>query len=606
MKHTQAGAAVRNWITTRALRPGMQLPSARLLAEQLGFRRKTMDRACQDLISQGLLIRRNYKLFVGTGKTSPPPIQGEICVVSYWPQFITAAGRILAGHGVRYRGIEFTSKKNTDPLPALRRILAQNPAGIILRIPFWFDSLNSVIESTKIPMVVCTNRIPPEINQHVIGVDWYRGMEIAVRHLRDLGHRHIAYLSVGDSMPVTRELSECFRVACLELDLKQSAQAVWQGDATLDDEICDFMIAQRKNHPEVTAIIGRSVAVCLAAKIFRVPEELSVVGASGQGGGGRPALTIFELFNSDEMFATLACPNLISQIQTLESGKPALMPYRILFVPKLVVRESTRALSRKEQGQSARDGTDGRRVKPHPSISAKNQPRRPASPWESWRKTYHYLHKTGSRNWRQLDLSGPANHSMTRKHGWLGEEPLLHFSPGLRSVHGVPFQVIDENRNDGRAVVTFRSPHTHTGGGRELPVSMNLPLDGCVQALYFLHGCGWAKPVQFAEYIMHFKNGLLSTVPLVGEGSSPQAARKHPGSLKPNIQDWWPEFERHDFPHAMHATIFNPAEPREYERHLFTLEWINPHPKDAVSHIEVRADPKAGPALALIAVTALM
>ena len=56
----------------------------------------------------------------------------------------------------------------------------------------------------------------------------------------------------------------------------------------------------------------------------------------------------------------------------------------------------------------------------------------------------------------------------------------------------------------------------------------------------------------------------------------------------------------------MHAAVFNPADPMEYERYLYTIEWINPRPKDEISHVEVRVDSKAGPTLSLIAVTALV
>ena len=56
----------------------------------------------------------------------------------------------------------------------------------------------------------------------------------------------------------------------------------------------------------------------------------------------------------------------------------------------------------------------------------------------------------------------------------------------------------------------------------------------------------------------------------------------------------------------MHAIVFNQADPTEYERYLYTLEWINPRPKDEVDFIEIRVNPKAGPTLALIAITALL
>ena len=67
MKYTEAVDAIRKLIADRKLAPGSGLPSARLLAKQIGCHSKTMDRACQDLISKGLLSRIGYKLLVCAG-----------------------------------------------------------------------------------------------------------------------------------------------------------------------------------------------------------------------------------------------------------------------------------------------------------------------------------------------------------------------------------------------------------------------------------------------------------------------------------------------------------------------------------------------------------
>ena len=155
-------------------------------------------------------------------------------------------------------------------------------------------------------------------------------------------------------------------------------------------------------------------------------------------------------------------------------------------------------------------------------------------------------------------------------------------------------------------MVTFRSPHTHTTGGKELPITAKITVHTSVRAVYFLHGCGHALPIPFAEYLIHFKNGRIAKVPLLPLGSSKQTKRQRLSQLQPNLQDWWPENAQQDFSHARYAIVFNPADPQAYERYLYTLEWINPRPRDEVSHIEVRVNPDAGPSLALIAVTALL
>ena len=194
---------------------------------------------------------------------------------------------------------------------------------------------------------------------------------------------------------------------------------------------------------------------------------------------------------------------------------------------------------------------------------------------------------------------------MTQERSWLGKDPLLHFSPGLRSVHEIPFTVIDAKNNEGHSVVTFRSPHTHLSKGTPLPISVQIPVNQCAKAFYFLHACGWVKWQEpFAKYIIHFKNGKIVKIPLIPIGH--QRKNKLTLRFKPNIQDWWRTHEALDFPHAMYATVYNPAVPQEYERLLYTLEWINPHPKDEIDCIKVQVDPKAGPTLALIAITALI
>ena len=362
------------------------------------------------------------------------------------------------------------------------------------------------------------------------------------------------------------------------------------------------MLEGRRRNPKVTAIFANSACAALAAKTFKVPEEISVVSFLDRAPQSPPPMTAVAVREPAEAIALWACSEIISRIQVLEQGRPMPPPRQVLFVPELILRQSTRALARR-----AKEKAGGPAIGPiGPMGRIGGMGSTAASPWDSWSKTYAYLKRSRSRNWRQFDLSKLANHSMTREHGWLGADPLLHFPPGLRSIHGVPFHVIEETLNGGRAVVTFRSPHTHSTEGKELPASAKLLLGGRVKALYFLHGCGWAdKPVRFAEYQVHFQSGKAASIPLVPFGPSPSIALKLHGRLKPNLQDWYSLLEHPDFPHAKSVTVVNPADPEAYDRYLYTLEWINPQPKEEVTHIEVRVDPEAGPTLALIAVTAL-
>ena len=517
-----------------------------------------------------------------------------IWVLSYLDSFLQAAAQVLTEHGVEHRAVELSWQKHFSPAPILRKIFEEKPAGVILWIPGWTESLRPLLDQTNIPLVVCSDAAPPDLLFSTVGTDLLRGTEIALRHLFDLGHRHIAFVSDFKSYPVCLELAASFQKGCRQFGIPSTA--IWYAEDY--GGVHEMLLEQRKQCPEVTAIFGCITVPASAMKTFNVPQELSIVCVYDPGPETRSVLTTLALHDADQCIALWACTEIFSQIQAVGSGLPRPRARHALFVPDVVVRGSTRSLER-----GGKEEAGALAIDPPGSMGSGREagavPRGPSS------KTYAYLKKCSNRNWRQLDLSKLANRSMTREHGWLGRDPLLHFSPGLRFIHGVAFQVIEESRNGGRAAVAFRSPQTRGAAGEELPTHVKLPVGGPLKALYFLHGCGSAQPVAFAEYRIHFKKGGDARIPLVPLGPSTELARRRLGMLKPNLQDWWPGIEQQDFPHAKSFTVFNPAEPGEYERYLYTLEWVNPQPVEEISHIEVIVDPGAGPTLALIAVTVL-
>jgi DNA-binding LacI/PurR family transcriptional regulator len=517
-------------------------------------------------------------------------VDGLIYVVSYLESFARAASRALTERGMNHRVIELSWGMPHRLEPVLRRIFAEKLAGLILWTPLIEEDARLQLMRNS-PTVICAGDAPGLEHSCVKG-DYYRGVQTAIQHLHELGHRHIAHVSFSDTN-TDRELADCYQIACRILNSPESASMIWQVENSSSEGVRQTMQKGHQRHPEVTALFCVDHVALLALEIFDVPREISVVGMDGlpEGMECRPPLTTVA-FRDPDSIARLACADLMAQIHILQAGRPAKPPAKIFLAPDLILRESTRALVPQKTVRAIADLPARKKI----------------DPAETWRKIYPFLAKNRSSNWFHLDLSTLANHSMTRHHGWLGAEPLEHFPPGLRSIHGVPFQVLDGMRNEGRAVVTFRSPHAVSARDKELPTTAKLKLNSRAKALYFLHGCGHAKPVPFAEYVMHYQDGSSSRVPLIPLGPSPRLAREQLGDSRPNLQDWWPniDFDHQDFPHAHHVTVYNPSESGSYERFLYTLEWINPRPDDEIGFIEVRADPEAGPTLALIAVTALL
>ena len=588
-KYPAAAESIRKWITHEKLVPGSLLPAGRLLAAKFGCSQSAIERACVVLVTEGLLSRQGRKLKVQMAGQNRPKIEGIIYVLSYSERFAQSTRRILTEEGIEHRVVQLSPTKHPYLEPVLRETLAAKPGGLIVSRGIQIEEeAAKLLAGTTIPIVTCGDL--GASTKSSIQADIYRGTETALRHLHGLGHRHIAHVSERGS-PEQKELAEHYRSTCLKLGLKQSASTIWEAESTWHEILPDTLLGGHERHPEVTAIFAADRICAYAIGLFSIPRELSVIGYRGleETFENHPSLTTIALRDPEAM-SSWACLNLISQIRRAQGGFPPRPPTHALLVPELILKHSTRALNRS---------------KAVPEISG--QPSLPkVDPEKSWGNIYAFLKNSPAPDWRQLDLSKLANHSMKRQHGWLGGDPLLHFPPGLRSIHGVPFQVLDEEQNDGRGVITFRSPQAHSTEGEELPIKAKIEVDATAKALYFLHGCGYVKPLPFAHYIIRYREGPSVSLALIPLGASRAFALKHLGSLKPNLQDWWrPTFEPEDFPHAHHVTVFNPHDPTAYQRSLYTLEWINPRPKDKITAIEVKVDPKAGPTLALVAVTAL-
>ena len=356
-QYLDAVQAIHNFIASQKLRPGARLPSSRLLAEHLGFLRKTTDRACQHMITRGILIRNGYKLLVGTETPARQSIEGVVYVASYLEPFSRAVGRILAERGVNHRRMELTSIKHNNPLPVLRKILAEKPAGVIFWRSSWIEGLESVAGQCNIPIVICADGAP-DVDLSTAQTDWFRGMEKALMHLFSLGHRHIALVSGNKASTFDLALASAYRTVCERLGLKQSASLIWQADSLHNEVMRNMMLERRRSSPDVTALIVGQYGCIEATEIFSVPEEVSIVSIMGSDNLSKrkPPLTTVSLRDSDDCIASWACSEIIAQIQARESGRPKRPPRHAFFAPELIIGGSTRDLT-KEQGDFFDIGT---------------------------------------------------------------------------------------------------------------------------------------------------------------------------------------------------------------------------------------------------------
>lgn len=176
-----------------------------------------------------------------------------------------------------------------------------------------------------------------------VDVDIERGIEIAIAHLVDLGHRRIGFVTLD---PVVREKTygfatwalQAFKRACDAFGLPVLARV---GGPT-SEEIA--MVAQRmlEEHPDITALVApqeQSVIGVLKAtqrRAMRVPADLSVIGMVSESMSemATPPLTTIS-FPADEM-GSAAARMLLGRI---ERGRPA--SEHTFVRPDLTIRGST-------------------------------------------------------------------------------------------------------------------------------------------------------------------------------------------------------------------------------------------------------------------------
>jgi DNA-binding LacI/PurR family transcriptional regulator len=226
------------------------------------------------------------------------------------------------------------SDENADAEGALVNAMEKQVDGVILCAPFSSDSqLHRIAASTPI---VLLNRRCGDIP--AVLMDIARGMREAVSHLRELGHRHIAYLGGPRNAWSNRERLRGLHAAVRGTDITLFELGPFE--PKFDGGIAGAALAIDAG---VTAIIAYNDLMalgalrCLMDQGLHVPGDMSVVGFD------------------DLLFASMSAPPLTTVAMPMEAaggaavemllggaGMPA-QPQRTELTAHLVVRGTTAA-----------------------------------------------------------------------------------------------------------------------------------------------------------------------------------------------------------------------------------------------------------------------
>ena len=140
------------------------------------------------------------------------------------------------------------------------------------------------LQDSSVPLVTCGKC--RELGDDIIQIctNNYQGEMLAIRHLQELGHRHIAYINGPDFLPSSQERIRAYMDAMHEIGIHPIGGLVQHSEEYSIEAGYNATIRILDEVPDVTAISIASdymvlgLEKALHEKGRRIPEDVSVVG----------------------------------------------------------------------------------------------------------------------------------------------------------------------------------------------------------------------------------------------------------------------------------------------------------------------------------------
>jgi DNA-binding LacI/PurR family transcriptional regulator len=183
-----------------------------------------------------------------------------------------------------------------------------------------------------------------------VSLDNERAGAIAAQHLLALGHRHIAYVSAPLHSVSRLARMKGVRAACASaratLDVHIGDLAAGQADMDMDELGREAALALHAAGCSATGYVAMNdmLAMGLMGGLrqcsLRIPEDVSTIGIDGLVLGRYISPALSTVRQPMQEMATAAIERVLARMKNIGEE-----PHELLFVPELVVRESTAAFA---------------------------------------------------------------------------------------------------------------------------------------------------------------------------------------------------------------------------------------------------------------------
>jgi hypothetical protein len=193
-----------------------------------------------------------------------------------------------------------------------------------------------------------------------------------------------------------------------------------------------------------------------------------------------------------------------------------------------------------------------------------------------------------------IDLTRYANRGLRddKKNGitgWTNQGPndMRNLPTGSQVFNGVPFVV----PTTPKAVITL---YAKSSDNTELPESVNIRVNKKADALFFMHSMAWGGYPQPFRYAINYQDGTREVLNM------------YRGQ---HVIDWWGDSMKFADRMAMSNTVVAWKGPNGVNRDgvsIYCVEWLNPHPENAIVSVDFMTTPASGyvPIPVLVGLTA--
>lgn len=329
-------------------------PTLAEVARAAGVSRMTASRALNGRPGVSDAVRQEIVRIAGDiGYTINRPAQklsgGQsrvigVVAVQMFSRFVSevVVGALRAARTAGYDMLMYSLLEADERLPGgVTQLLSQVADGVIALLPYTHDYFET-LTAARVPLITVDDavdhgRLP------CITADSYQGAQAAVRHLADLGHRRIGFVTGNERLTSAVERRRAYLDVLAERGLPRDAGLIARGDYTEEGgyDAGKKLLSQSRPPTAIFAANDQGALGIIAAAQtigLRIPRDLSLVGFDDipQAAQVHPPLTTVR--QPMEQMGRSAVNTLLALLAGIEAASPV-----ISLPTELVVRASTAA-----------------------------------------------------------------------------------------------------------------------------------------------------------------------------------------------------------------------------------------------------------------------